>query len=117
MSAQETITKSPSPFTCPDCQGTLFEMKSGKLMWFQCRVGHSYSIEILVDAQDDSVERLLWGAVKALEEQSEYIARMAEWSGDDSDVAKRYKIRSSRLKKQAEVIREIVTDGTERDSR
>ena len=90
MKAEETITKSPSPFTCPDCQGTLFRMSRGKLFWFECRVGHKYSVSSMVDAQADATERLLWGAIKALEEQAEYNSNMSEWSKDDPAAAKRF---------------------------
>lgn len=116
MNAQERVTKSPSPYTCPDCQGTLFEMRDGNLMWFQCRVGHSYSIESLVDGQNENVERLLWGAVKGLEEQAEYSNRMAESSPDKAS-GRQFKNRSTELRKQANVIRNIVTNGTEQPRR
>jgi two-component system, chemotaxis family, protein-glutamate methylesterase/glutaminase len=115
MTATDKATKAPSPFTCPECQGTLFEMKQGELLWFQCRVGHAYSVETLVDGQDDTVERLLWGAVKALEEQAEYRARLAESSSDNSPTAKSHRDKSKKSKNDAETVRRIVTQGTDLD--
>jgi two-component system chemotaxis response regulator CheB len=114
MSAQEQMaTKSPSPFTCPDCQGVLFEIRRRNVWWFECRVGHTYSAESMVDGQADNVERLLWGAVKGLEEQAEYSSRMAAWEKDNPARAKRYQAHSKAVQKQANVIRNIVTRFTD----
>jgi two-component system chemotaxis response regulator CheB len=32
----------PSPFTCPDCGGTLWELNEGSLVRYRCHVGHSF---------------------------------------------------------------------------
>lgn len=75
----------PSVFTCPDCQGTLFSLRDGGMIRFQCRIGHLYSPESMLEAQDDNVERLMWSATRALEEQAEYISQMADQIAKASD--------------------------------
>src|SRR5262249_13817239 len=67
----------PSAFTCPECQGTLYEIEDGDLVRFRCRVGHGYSSQTMIDAQGESVERALWAALRALEERSALMRRMA----------------------------------------
>jgi len=52
---------------------------------FQCRIGHLYSPESMLEAQDDNVERLMWSATRALEEQAEYISQMADQIAKASD--------------------------------
>jgi hypothetical protein len=37
----------------------------------------------MMDAQNENVERLMWSAARALEEQSEYIGRMADQWADE----------------------------------
>ena len=67
----------PSVFTCPDCQGTLFLLSDNGLIRYRCRIGHVYSPESMLEAQDEKVERLMWSAARALEEQAQYITELA----------------------------------------
>ena len=79
MSFEESAyDQPPSAFTCPDCNGTLWEVREGELLRYQCRVGHAYSADSMVAAQDESVERALWAALRSLEENADLARRMAE---------------------------------------
>jgi two-component system chemotaxis response regulator CheB len=66
----------PSPFTCPDCGGTLWELTQGGLVRYRCHVGHSFSAGSLVVAQDEKLEDTLWSALRALEESIELRKRL-----------------------------------------
>jgi len=68
----------PSTFTCPDCHGTLWEMREGDLVRFRCRVGHAFTINTLAEEQETSVENALWAAMRALDEKSALSRRLAE---------------------------------------
>jgi two-component system chemotaxis response regulator CheB len=67
----------PSPITCPDCGGVLWELRDGNLIRFRCHVGHAYSLDSLLEEQARDVERALWAAVRALEEKAALARRMA----------------------------------------
>lgn len=71
---------SPSAYSCPECQGTLWEVEDGKLLRFACRVGHSFSIESMLQDQSDSAERAVWAALRALEERADLSRRMEKRS-------------------------------------
>ncbi len=60
----------PSPFTCPECHGTLFEVESDELKRYRCRIGHAYSQTSLEGEQAATVETTLWTAIRALEERA-----------------------------------------------
>jgi two-component system chemotaxis response regulator CheB len=68
----------PSPFTCPECGGALWELRSGELVRFHCHVGHGFSSESLVAAQSEALEAALWTALRALQESSALRRRMAD---------------------------------------
>lgn len=59
----------PSVFTCPDCSGTLFGIKDGKLERYRCRIGHAYGLESLLDGQPKKIEAALSSAAMAAAEE------------------------------------------------
>jgi two-component system chemotaxis response regulator CheB len=68
----------PSGFTCPECSGALWEADEGSVPRFRCRTGHQFSLETLLVAQSDSIEAALWSGVRALEERSAMLRRVAQ---------------------------------------
>jgi two-component system, chemotaxis family, protein-glutamate methylesterase/glutaminase len=67
----------PSTMTCPECHGTLWEVKDEELVRFRCRVGHAYSDEALLVHQGEQLEAALWTALRALEEHAALGRRLA----------------------------------------
>jgi two-component system chemotaxis response regulator CheB len=67
-----------SIFTCPECHGALWEADDRSIVRFRCRVGHVYSMESMLAAQTDSVDRALWTALRSLEERAALTHRLAE---------------------------------------
>jgi two-component system chemotaxis response regulator CheB len=72
----------PSPFTCPECNGSLWEVQQGEAVRYTCRVGHSYSEDAMVIEQGSAVEAALWSALEALEERAEFLRRVAARHGE-----------------------------------
>ncbi len=68
----------PSVYTCPECSGSLWELRDGELLRYRCRVGHAFTAESLLASQSGSVEAALWAALRALEEKASLASRMAE---------------------------------------
>ena len=60
----------PSPYTCPECGGTLWESQTGRLSTFNCHTGHGFTAESLLAAQNGALEEALWSALRALEEHA-----------------------------------------------
>jgi two-component system chemotaxis response regulator CheB len=57
-----------SGVTCPDCGGALWEGHDGATDGYRCHVGHRYTADSLVAAQDGRVERAFWVSLRVLEE-------------------------------------------------
>lgn len=67
-----------SRLTCPDCHGSLWEINDEELLRYRCHVGHAFSAEALNEGQSDMLEKALWSAVRALEEQMMFAQRVVE---------------------------------------
>jgi two-component system chemotaxis response regulator CheB len=102
----------PSVFTCPDCQGTLFEIHANGIPQFRCRTGHTYSPLSMLEAQDENVERQMWSATRALSEQAEYIARLTRELYKDGD-AEQLRAKGRESEHRASIVRRLVTRGME----
>jgi len=68
----------PSPFTCPECGGALWERAHADELNYRCHVGHRFSISSLLDGQSEQIETALWSAVRALEDHAALRRRLAE---------------------------------------
>jgi two-component system, chemotaxis family, protein-glutamate methylesterase/glutaminase len=67
----------PSPLTCPDCGGGLWEMRNAKPLRYRCHTGHAYTEISLRRAQQDSAEHALWSTVRSLRERELLLRRVA----------------------------------------
>ncbi len=106
----------PSPYSCPDCGGVLWELQDGEMFRFRCRVGHAYSSDTLTTEQAASVEHALWMALRALEEQAavrrRIAARMRRLGHQSS--ADRFDGMIRELECQAQTIRGLLLAGAEK---
>jgi two-component system, chemotaxis family, protein-glutamate methylesterase/glutaminase len=59
-----------TPFTCPDCGGTLWQSELNGLLGFKCHVGHGWSWESLSDQKSEELEQALWASVRLLVERA-----------------------------------------------
>ena len=66
-----------SVFSCPECNGALWELQEGGQLSFRCHVGHAYSANALSDEQSTVLEQSLWSALRALAESAALDERLA----------------------------------------
>jgi len=67
----------PSALVCPDCGGALRPLEQGRLLQYQCHVGHTYGLESLRAAYGLNIEDTLWAALRAFKEQNLLLRQMA----------------------------------------
>ena len=72
---------------CPDCDGSLAQVELPTISYYRCHIGHQWAAESLAAAQAEAVERKLWSALAALEEQAALCERLAVDSADTTDPA------------------------------
>jgi len=67
----------PSPYTCPDCFGGLWEIGGAKPRRFRCHTGHAYTLRTLQEAQSGGTDTALWNALRGLEEKEMLLREVA----------------------------------------
>ncbi|WP_157244948.1 chemotaxis protein CheB [Nonomuraea typhae] len=88
-------------FTCPECNGPLYEQHGPREQRYTCRVGHSWSLNAMTSGHAAVVERALWVAILRLEERQRLLERMI-----DSAAGRGHRVAVARLAEQARETRE-----------
>jgi two-component system chemotaxis response regulator CheB len=105
----------PSAFTCPECDGPLWEIRDEELLRFRCRVGHAYTAESMLAEKSDALESALWASFNTLEESVEISHRLAAEARARGQyhAATRFEERAQKAKEQASLIRQALADSAE----
>ena len=99
-----------APFGCPDCGGTLWELREGDLVRFRCRVGHAWTSEALLASQAETLDAALWTALRALEESaslSQTLSNRARARGN-ARLAERLADSATLAVRRADIIRDVL---------
>ncbi|MEZ4520292.1 MAG: hypothetical protein R3A46_01435 [Thermomicrobiales bacterium] len=84
---------------------------------FRCRVGHAYTTESLLNAQNDAYEAALWTALRALEERVDMYSGMARRARERGQplLEQRYESRRAEIEPHIVTLTEMLTDGSDVD--
>ena len=79
------------------------------LQW-QCRVGHRYSPDTLIDAQADDVEGALWASIRVLADREALLNRLSDQAekGGQRRAALRFRRQSQAAAEQIEIVRQAL---------
>lgn len=107
---------SPTMFTCPDCGGTLQELRDGELTRYRCHVGHGFTSKALMVGLDDGVEESLWQALRSLEEAIAFRRRLGERAlmARLEAIAHAYEREASDLQERADALRRVLEEPVQR---
>jgi len=104
--------------TCPECGGTLFWHDLYGAGRFRCRVGHTYSLNGLSVGKQEVLEKALWAAVVALDEQAEVARRILKRLGSGGRAAQRqrYHEEVTLAQQRSAVLTGLIKELTDRTS-
>jgi two-component system, chemotaxis family, protein-glutamate methylesterase/glutaminase len=110
LTTDALLSARPSGFSCPSCQGVLFELEGEPAPRYRCRVGHAWSPGSLAAEQNGVVEQALWVALRTLEENAAINQRLAEFAEqrDRRRAATVYRQRYESSKAEAVALRELI---------
>jgi two-component system chemotaxis response regulator CheB len=87
IAAQEALTVTepvqlgrPTRLSCPQCGGVLNEVADEGTTRFRCQIGHAFTAESLIAAQNDELERAMESALRMHRERMVLFRRMQERS-------------------------------------
>jgi two-component system, chemotaxis family, protein-glutamate methylesterase/glutaminase len=101
----------PSVFTCPDCHGTLLQLKEDGRTRYRCHTGHAFSADSLLAELTESVEDTLWTAIRSLAESAMLMRHMAEHVRESGDgAAERFIEKARDAERRGELVRQAVFD-------
>lgn len=100
----------PSPFVCPECNGTLFELAEEGVPHYRCRVGHSYLSESLAANKEGALEAALWTALRSIEEHQDLLRTMYDRAiaRDHALTARGYRAKLEETAHRLELLRSVL---------
>ncbi|USX24872.1 chemotaxis protein CheB [Oxalobacteraceae bacterium OTU3CINTB1] len=102
----------PSPYTCPECGGSLFSLNNAKSCRFRCHTGHSYTLLSLLREQEEAIEAALSKALRAVQEKESLAEQLAaEFSARSVAPEPGYAALAQQARAEAEALRALLTGG------
>ncbi len=100
----------PSSLTCPQCGGVLNEVTEQGAAQFRCQIGHAFSPETLVAAQNEELERAMEIAMRSQRERVALFRRMHQFATTRSlaNSAEHWKTAAIEAEDAARVIAEAI---------
>jgi two-component system chemotaxis response regulator CheB len=101
-----------TPFTCPECRGSLVRIAEGNLFRFRCHTGHGFSADALLEGLMETINNLIWQTTRGFQEASmllEHIGRHMQENGGSAE-AERFLAQARELKRQASQFQKLATD-------
>ncbi|MEH2444829.1 MAG: chemotaxis protein CheB [Nostoc sp.] len=100
-------------YTCPECNGSIWQIGKGEPLRFRCHVGHSFTASVFLSEQTQNLENALWSAVRAMEEKVTFSRQMAERMRNYNlaNAVTKYEDHAMNLDKEVSLIRDIILNG------
>lgn len=99
----------PSIFTCPECHGTLLQLKENGRTRYRCHTGHAYSADTLLSEVTETVEETLWSAIRSIDESAMLMRHMAEHVQEsDAPAAERFREKAREAEGRSALVRQAV---------
>ena len=106
------VTKlgTPSVFTCPDCHGTLLQLKEDGRFRFRCHTGHAFSADSLLAELTESVENSLWTTIRSIDESVMLMRHIASHvkEADGAAASERFLEKAQQAERRSDLVRRAV---------
>ncbi|APA89844.1 chemotaxis protein CheB (plasmid) [Paraburkholderia sprentiae WSM5005] len=102
----------PSTFTCPECNGTLWRIAASRVMRYRCHTGHAYSAASLHDGLMVDAEDSLRNALRALREREMFSSELRDHfeKTGDTTAQQREEDNARRARRAAELLQSLLME-------
>jgi two-component system chemotaxis response regulator CheB len=99
--------------TCPDCHGSLWQLREEDFVRFRCRTGHAYTVETLMAEQDQALENILRDALRSADEKSTLARNLTGLPPrpDDQETKSERESTLRKAEKQVQLIQQVLNHG------
>jgi two-component system, chemotaxis family, protein-glutamate methylesterase/glutaminase len=100
----------PSIFTCPECHGTLLQLRDQHPLRFRCHTGHAFTADSLLADLSENIESSIWSSIRSIEESAMLLRHMAEHLEElaQGDLVKQFLRRAADAQRRADLMRQAV---------
>jgi two-component system, chemotaxis family, protein-glutamate methylesterase/glutaminase len=107
MSGKHTV------LICPECGGTLWELRRDSLINLQCHVGHAFSLESFLADQAEEIELSLWKTLRTLKDRAGLFRQLAAEHLRQGNLAaaQQLQMQNKNALQRAELLRQILQIG------
>jgi two-component system chemotaxis response regulator CheB len=99
----------PAALGCPECQGGMFERRADETVTYACHVGHTWSAQTLLEAEEQASEGAIYHAAAKLMEMAAVHRKLAELAPDPA-VGSQHLRSAEAAEERAARIRDLATE-------
>lgn len=105
-------------YTCPDCDGAIWQIGDEEPLKLRCHVGHSFTGEVFLTEQSRNVESALWTAIRIMEEKVTFSRKLAVRKREKNmlDEADAYEEQADALDDKVAEVRDLIVSGVSMQS-
>ncbi|HXH12445.1 MAG TPA: chemotaxis protein CheB [Alphaproteobacteria bacterium] len=99
-----------SPYTCPECHGSLVQLRDGDITRFRCHTGHAFSMNSLLAEVSESLETSLGNTQRVLNESRLLLRHLAYHARDrgEDGLAERAEQKARNAEQSAQILRDLL---------
>jgi two-component system chemotaxis response regulator CheB len=100
-------------YSCPDCNGSIWQIGDEEPLKLRCHVGHSFTGEVFSAEQSRNVESALWTAIRIMEEKVSFSRQLADRKRKQNllDAADAYEKAANALDNEVTKVRDLIVGG------
>jgi two-component system chemotaxis response regulator CheB len=104
---------SRTTYTCPDCNGAIWQIGDDEPLKLRCHVGHSFTGEVFSAEQGHSLESALWKLIRIMEEKVTFSRHLAVRKRNQNlfDAAESFDDEADALDREVTKMRDLVVGG------